>query len=250
MSENQVFYATLPRRVKASIIDGIVVLALVILCPMVIASIMGRETVLSPAAMVAPLLLEPFLISFLGFTLGQYLFGMQVIRLDTGEKCPLGASFGRYLIKIILGGLSMAYMLFSRKHQAIHDHVAKTLVVLSHKKIEQNPEFAQYGDTEQELDADVSYTYPSALKRFGFFCLWAFLSSVALGAAVELFALIFISGYSLETEKWPKELETVTGGIQAILYIGLAVLASKGYLPGAKRKRRHDGGGPDGFDIR
>jgi len=108
MIENQVLYATLTRRVKASIVDSIVVLVLIIICPLAIGTMVGGETALSPIAMVAPTLLEPLLITCLGFTLGQYLFGIQVIRQDTGGKCPLAALFGRYVIKIILGGLSMA----------------------------------------------------------------------------------------------------------------------------------------------
>jgi hypothetical protein len=75
METNQVLYATLPRRIKASIIDGVVLLALFILSPFIIGTLVGKDTGLSAIAMFTPpLLLEPILISFLGFTLGQYTF--------------------------------------------------------------------------------------------------------------------------------------------------------------------------------
>ena len=238
MNCNQVLYATLPRRVKASIIDGVVLMALFILCPLAIGSLTGSESGLNAIAMFTPLfLLEPILITYLGFTLGQFIFGIQVVRVDTGGKCPLLASFARYYTKILLGSLSMVYMLFSKKHQAIHDHVAKTLVVLSHKKIEQNPEFAKYGETEQEFENDITYTYPSILRRFGFFCIWIVVASIVFGVLIEGAALLMLPGYTLDTEKMPKQIEVAANLLYSIMFISLAVLASKGYLPGAKREK-------------
>jgi uncharacterized RDD family membrane protein YckC len=215
MDSNQVLYATLPRRIKASIIDGIVLLAFIILSPLLIGPLTGNDSGLSAIAMFTPpLLLEPFLISYLGFTVGQYVFGIQVVRIDTGGKCPLVASFARYYTKVILGSLSMAYMLFSKKHQAIHDHVAKTLVVLSVKKIERNPNFANYGELEQTLEGD--FIYPSALKRFGFFLIWLVPVSIVFGIIIEGAALIMIPGYTSETEKLPKEIDIAANLIGSI----------------------------------
>lgn len=228
-------YATLPRRIKASIVDGIVLLTLIILSPLIVGSITGKDSGLNALAMFAPpLLLEPILISYLGFTLGQYVFGIKVVRLDTGGKCPLIASFARYYTKALLGSLSMAYMLFSKKHQAIHDYVAKTLVVLSDKRIDRNPDFAEYGEFEQDLEGD--YIYPSALKRFGFFLLWLVPVSIVYGIVVEVAALLMLPGYTIETEELPKGIDIATDLIGSIVFIAFAVLASKGYLPGAKRK--------------
>jgi len=132
----------------------------------------------------------------------------------------------------------MAYMLFSKKHQAIHDHAAKTLVVLSSKKIKKYPEFAEYGETEQEFENDVTYTYPSALRRFGFYCIWILIAGIAYGLVIEGAALLLLPGYTLDTEKLPKEIELATNLLFSLMFIGLAVLASKGYLPGAKRKKK------------
>lgn len=244
MDTTQVLYATLPRRIKAAIIDGVVLLTLMILSPLTISMLIGRDTGANGIAMyIPPLLLEPFLISFLGFTLGQYIFGIQIIRVDTGGKCPLTASFLRYLAKSILGSLSMVYMLFSKKHQAIHDHLAKTLVVLSRKRIEQNPEFANYGEREQNLEGDITagditYDYPSAIRRFVFFCVWAVITLLALGIVAECTALIFVTGYTFEAEQLPKQVEVIYNLIYAVLFIWLAVSASKGQLPGAKRKKK------------
>jgi uncharacterized RDD family membrane protein YckC len=239
MNCNQVIYATLPRRVKASIIDGFVLMGLFILFPLAIGTMTGSESGMNAIAMFAPpLLLEPFLISYLGYTLGQYILGIQVIRLDTCGKCPLVASFARYYTKILLGSFSLVYMLFSRKHQAIHDHVAKTIVVLSPKKIGQNPEFAKYGETEQDFKIDITYAYPSILRRFGIFCLWIVVASIAFGVLIEGTALLLLPGYTLDTEKMPKQVEVAANLLYSIMFLSLAIFASKGYLPGAKRRKK------------
>ena len=230
-------YATLPRRVKASIIDGIVLFALFILIPMAVGTFDNNETPIKAILMFAPLfLLEPFLITYWGCTLGQYIFGMQVVRIDTRLKCPLLVSFARYYTKLLLGSLSLIYMLFSGKHQAIHDHLTKTIVLLSSKKIERNPEFASQGVSEQIFEVD--YVYPSPLRRFGIFVLWYILVSILWGILIEGTALLALPGYTIDTETLPKHIDTAVDFLSAIIFILMAILASKGYLPGAKRKKR------------
>lgn len=235
-NQDQVLYASLPRRIKAGIIDGVILLALFILCPLIIGTLTGSNSRVNGLAMfIPPLLLEPFLISYLGFTFGQYVFGIRVVRNDTGKNCPLIASFARYYTKIILGGFSMVYMLFSKKHQAIHDHVAKTIVILSEARINKNPEFAQSGEKEQIFEED--YVYPSPLRRFAFFLIWLIPVSIGYGIIVEVAALLMLPGYTLDTKKLPKVIDVVTNIIGLIIFFGLAILASKGSLPGAKRRK-------------
>lgn len=161
---------------------------------------------------------------------------MQVVRIDTRLKCPLLVSFDRYYTKLPLGSLSLIYMLFSGKHQAIHDHLAKTIVLLSSKKIERNPEFASNGVSEQILEVD--YVYPSPLRRFGIFVLWYIIVSIIFGILIEGTALLALPGYTIDTEKLPKHIDIAVNFISAIIFILMAILASKGYLPGAKRKKR------------
>lgn len=70
---SQVLYATLPRRIKASILDGVILLVLIIMFYLIVGvgTLVGRDTWLNSIAMFTPpLLLEPYLITFFGFTLG------------------------------------------------------------------------------------------------------------------------------------------------------------------------------------
>ncbi len=47
-----------------------------------------------------------------------------------------------------------------------------------------------------------------------------------------------LQGYTLDTEKMPKQVEVAANLIYSIMFLTLAIFASKGYLPGAKRKKQ------------
>ena len=236
MTTDRDVFASLATRIKASIVDSIILITLFISIPLVIGSLINSEWPLRAFLMYAPLLfLEPILVAYLGATIGQYLFGMQVVRIDTRSNCPFHVAFFRYLAKAVLGSFSLVYMLFSKKHQAIHDHLAKTVVLISQKRLEKNPQIAKYGELEQTLD--LAYSYPSAIRRFIFFIVWYMGASIVLGICIEAGALLTIPGYTSESEKLPESLDIVVSVVFAVVFITLAVFASKGFLPGAKRKK-------------
>ena len=236
MITNNDIYASLATRIKASIIDGIILITLFLSIPMIIGAFSNSDSSIKAIAMFAPLiLLEPILVTFLGSTIGQYLFGIKVIRVDSRSNCSLFVSFFRYIAKTVLGSLSLVYMLFSRKHQAIHDHLANTVVLISQKKLEMNPQLFKHGEMEQTFNHD--YTYPSAIRRFILFIVWYLLACIALGILVEIIAVAIIPGYTIDAGKLPEVVDNILSILLAIVFISLAVFASKGYLPGAKRKR-------------
>ncbi|GGO08612.1 hypothetical protein GCM10010116_17480 [Microbispora rosea subsp. aerata] len=69
-----------------------------------------------------------------GRTVGKKLFGMRVVR-DTGEPADPGRIAVRQAVEIALGWLcclgvvNLAWILFDRRKQALHDKAAQTLVV-------------------------------------------------------------------------------------------------------------------------
>jgi uncharacterized RDD family membrane protein YckC len=236
MDKNKDIFASLSTRIKASILDCIILMALFISIPMVIGNLLDTDSPIKVFAMFAPvLLLEPILVAFSGATIGQHFFGMEVIRVNTRSKCPFHVAFLRYLAKAVLGSISLVYMLFSKKHQAIHDHLAKTVVLISQKKLEKNPEMAKYGETEQTLIAD--YSYPSAIRRFILFIVWYIVSVVAIGIFFEVGAILIFPDYTIESEKLPEFYENILSIVFAVVFITLAFFASKGFLPGARRKK-------------
>lgn len=48
---------------------------------------------------------------------------------------------------------------------------------------------------------------------------------------------MFVPDYTLDTEELPKHIDIATNVLGSMLFITIAVLASKGQLPGAKRKK-------------
>ncbi|WP_432866702.1 RDD family protein [Microbispora rosea] len=69
-----------------------------------------------------------------GQTVGKRLFGMRVVR-ETGEQAGPGPIAVRQAVEIVLGWLcclglvNLAWILFDRRKQALHDKAARTLVV-------------------------------------------------------------------------------------------------------------------------
>lgn len=236
MTTNSDIYASLATRIKASIIDGLILITLFLSTPMVIGVFSNNDSPIKAIAMFAPLiLLEPILVTYLGSTIGQYIFGIKVIRVDSRSNCNLYVSFFRYVAKTILGSISLVYMLFSRKHQAIHDHLTNTVVLISQKKLEKNPQLFKHGEMEQTFNHD--YAYPSAIRRFILFIVWYFLACIVLGIVVEVAAVAIIPRYTIDDGKLPEVVDNILSILLAIVFIALAVVASKGCLPGARRKR-------------
>ena len=70
---------------------------------MVIGTFLHGDSLFKAFAMFAPILfLEPILVAYLGATVGQRVFGMEVVQVDTRSKCPLHIAFFRYLAKAAL----------------------------------------------------------------------------------------------------------------------------------------------------
>ncbi|MBP2707161.1 RDD family protein [Microbispora sp. RL4-1S] len=69
-----------------------------------------------------------------GWTVGKRLFGMRVVR-DDGSPAGPGTIAVRQLVEVLLGWLcilglvDLAWILFDRRKQALHDKAAGTLVV-------------------------------------------------------------------------------------------------------------------------
>lgn len=228
-------YATVGRRLKASIVDGIVSLALIVAIPVAVQNLTNTPISGMGFLMYAPVfILEPFLISFWGRTIGHYVFGLRVIRENDLSKCPLPQSFGRFFVKALLGWWSMFYLVFSKKQKALHDYLAGTLVILSPERLAKNPSLA--GNGELESEEDEKFTYPSALRRFVFFVIWYIVSLFGMFFLLFFFLSAFMGNERADQLVEANSKSTEIFGV--LLLIAMAALAAKGRLPGAKRKKK------------
>lgn len=243
-TEQENIYATLPMRIKAIAIDSLIVSLLLMALLQVLGLYFPKHSVLTAFAIFGMLLLfEPILISSFGCTIGQYLMGIRVILKKDETLCPFHLSIIRYIVKIILGSLSLFYMLFSSNRQGIHDYCAKTIVVLSKRKLIKHPEVAK--EQIEETQFDQQYKYPSAVRRFVFFVIWyiiaSFSASIILGI---LYSIIIAIGtiIGLFPDEIPENnllfgiLVMIIWITEIFLFAAIAYWAAKGYLPGAIRK--------------
>ena len=236
MSEEQYhepLYATLAFRIKASIIDSMILLALLILIPLTIGQYVNHPGFRAFLMYSPVLFLEPLLISLTGSTIGQRLVGITVVHQDGRSRLVLPLSFVRYFFKIILGSLSLAWMFFTRRHQAIHDRVVRTIVILSPQRIAQKPSFAAEG--VRELEQETSCRYPSVLRRFIFFLIWDCAAAILLSFLI--FGVTYLVSPDSISEDWdvPKSVERIELYLDGILLLVFASLGAKGLLPGARK---------------
>ncbi|MBK7233791.1 MAG: RDD family protein [Saprospiraceae bacterium] len=123
-------------RVKAIVTDGIVLIAFMFVTTYVFSFF---ETVLDIARIIAFvfifLLYDPILISFFGGTIGHMINGLQVKRESNEKKNVLfPLALLRYIVKFLLGWISLLTVSGNKKGKAIHDYLVGSVVVYSRSK--------------------------------------------------------------------------------------------------------------------
>jgi uncharacterized RDD family membrane protein YckC len=123
-------------RVKAMTIDGIVVLGLILGITYVFSLF---EYVSDTAKIIAFvfifILYDPIFTSIFGGTIGHFIFGIRVKRKTNEMKnliFPLAIL--RFLVKVLLGWVSLLTVTSNEKRRAIHDYLAGTVVVYANSK--------------------------------------------------------------------------------------------------------------------
>lgn len=125
-------YAGLQSRIKAAVIDGIILIAVMYCTSEILNSYEGVPSSLRMWLFILYFILyEPLAISIFGNTLGHFYSDIKVRRennLDKKVIFPL--ALVRFIIKILLGWVSLLTITGSEKKQAIHDVVVKSIVIV------------------------------------------------------------------------------------------------------------------------
>jgi uncharacterized RDD family membrane protein YckC len=125
---DSIYYPRLLRRVQAILIDSLVIALLIYTIAFL--PPMGEWSFIKPLLFVVGIfILEPGLVSFTGGTIGHHWLKIRVTRLSGHGNINLFAATIRFVLKTALGWFSLAMVLTTRRHQALHDLVAKSLVV-------------------------------------------------------------------------------------------------------------------------
>ncbi|WP_167619505.1 RDD family protein [Maribellus sediminis] len=124
-------YPGVSLRVKAVVTDSVILVILMIGATYLFESMTHVPDLLRVAAFVFIFLLyDPLLTSTAGGTIGHMLFGIRVKRAKHPEKNILfPLALIRYIVKVLLGWISLLTVSGNKKGQAIHDLLVKSVVI-------------------------------------------------------------------------------------------------------------------------
>ena len=185
--------------------------------------------------------LEPLMVSLTGGTIGHHLRGIKVIDVDSENKINIFAAILRFILKVLLGWLSILTILSSKRHQAMHDFAARSRVVNK-----AGSAALSVRDNLPERFEDAGFRYPSILLRLVMIMLYSIAAMVLLAA---VFAVLLAFAESCSPDTW------CIPAIQIILGFGsyflLAVLGAiivygwRARLYGCRRKPVNEALGKD-----
>lgn len=124
-------YPTLPDRIKAVIVDAIVMIVLMLAVTYLFEAI---KTTPNMARAIAFLFIfvfyDPIFTSSFGGTIGHMLIGIRVKRdRDQTKNIQFHLAIIRFIIKALLGWISLITVTSNPKRKAIHDIAVKSIVI-------------------------------------------------------------------------------------------------------------------------
>ncbi len=226
-------YASLLRRYQALIIDGIVIFLIMVLSWLLVPAVLSPRPAVMRVLLVGvigfALLYEPLMVWRCRGTIGHYRLGLRVVRQDTLEGLPLSAAVARFLFKGVLGLLSLIFMAATRRRQALHDLVAKSVVILA------DPATATALDVAPEIEPAPDGTLPSAARRVTVIVAYSMLTFILLSVAV----LPFTSSACIESNRCSPmdDLLSNASAVASVLLVGVYLaLGWRGRLPGCRAR--------------
>ena len=120
-------------RIKSALIDSVVLVGLMFIAFYAL-SFFGIESgLIKGVRFVLIFLYEPIMVSF-SQTIGQRFIGIRVVGQKTevdGDVQSIGlfSSIVRYIVKLILGVLSLVTINFDEQSRAIHDKLVRSIVI-------------------------------------------------------------------------------------------------------------------------
>lgn len=225
-------YPRLLRRIQALMIDGIIVPVLVIGL-LIAASSLGVQGIYAGILVgVTVFVFEPLLVTVTGGTLGHHLLGMGVRQRRTGENLNIFAASLRFILKVVLGLPSLVSVVTARQHQALHDLVVGSIVVVREPSTKPAHEVL----TERTVE-DPHFTYPSKARRFLMMLLYGVVLMTLLGVILSL----VLSEYCLMYGQCTGGEQAITAVLQLLWLLGAGAaiyFCWHGRLLGCRRQAR------------
>ena len=126
-------YPGVSLRVKAVVSDSIVILVLIVAATYLLESFDHTPGYVRGIVFVGLFLYDPILTSAYGGTLGHMLFGIRVKRQNNQQRntFPACTLLIRYVVKVVLGWISLLTVGSNKKGKAIHDMLVGSVVRFS-----------------------------------------------------------------------------------------------------------------------
>jgi len=121
---------TIPRRYSTTAIDGLLILAVFIIPTALFPANEGSRALRIVIALLALFVYEP-LGTGRWLTLGQWVTGVRVRRMEDGSRIGVLRAWGRIVVKVFLGILSFLTLPLVPGRRAIHDLASGSIVILA-----------------------------------------------------------------------------------------------------------------------
>ena len=153
-------YPRLVRRVRAAVIDSIILIAAFFMTAMGVSTLEIHGGFKLALVAFVILALEPGLVSITGATIGHHLMGLKVQHATRKANLGIFRATVRFSVKALFGLPSLIFVLITKRHQAIHDLFAKSLVIF------ENPENVSDHEAIPERTIDQSdHTFASNTRK-------------------------------------------------------------------------------------
>ncbi|MGH7515456.1 MAG: RDD family protein [Gemmatimonadales bacterium] len=224
-------YATFARRVRAMVLDGVVLAVLLCLLVYLASTVhLSQPLRLTLFAAVIGLvfLYEPVLVTVRGSTVGQQLCNLRVVAPTATGRLPFWKAFLRWVLKAVTGFASFATMGATRRNQALHDLPFGTTVQIA------NPGVAGARDYILERPETARGPLPSRWRRVVVIAAYVALLVPLVGPVTSLGAAPQCIDGNVCGPGEKVWVELVATAWLATL-VAVCIFGWKGRLPGAQR---------------
>ncbi len=228
---SQAIYPRLLRRIRAILIDSVILMSILFLWWITLPLFVDMPpTIKIGPLMILLFILDPLMVSITGGTPGHHLMGIRIQSAGSGNSINIVRAILRTVLKALLGWLSLLIVLTSKKHQALHDLVLHTVVVL--KDPDALPESEKF---EERYLKPAGYEYPPKWRRTLMILVYILVGLILLVMA----NLLFMSHECIQMNQCSTLdalIPDITSFIWFMFSASVIVLCWRGTFPGCRRK--------------
>ena len=224
-------YSRFIRRVKAALVDSFVLALIMVSVVPALAGIESLPHFFRILITLLPIFLfEPVLVTLTGGSPGHHLFRIKIRNIAEDRKLSILKSIIRFIVKAFLGFISLTLILFTKKHQALHDIASGSIVVLK------SPE--KYNEDEilkENVFKEKGYEYPHIARRIIVSLFYIVILNLLLGVP----SVLFISEPCINGNVCSQQenvIQIVIGIFWIAASIAILINGLKGKAYGARRK--------------